>query len=118
MFKKICLVVLFLQLFFNNAAFAQMQNSSSEEEAIKSVIMNQTKSWADRNYEGLSDAWAHEEYILEMYPGPFTYTENLSWDSVDTSTKDYLKDDSTYLKADFKWSDWNIRIFKDCAWAS
>ena len=77
MFKKISLLILFLQLFFTNAAFTQNQNSSSEEEAIKQVIMNETKSWEQRDYKGMSNAWLHEEYIALIYSSPNDYTESI-----------------------------------------
>ena len=91
MLKKISLVVVLLQVFFTNAAFTQGQNSSSEEEAIKSVIINETKSWADRNYEGMTNAFAHEEYVLRMFPGPYSYYEDISWDSISVHIKSSFK---------------------------
>jgi len=105
-------------MFFINAAFTQNQNSSSEEETVKSVIMNETKSWAARNYDGWSNAWLHEKYISRMWSDPYTFVENLSWDSVNVGVKSEFKEYSTPLNADFSWSDWNIRIFNDCAWVS
>ncbi len=57
MLKRISLIVIFLQIFFAGYAFTQNQNSSSEEEAIKSVIMSETNSWVNTNYEGMANAW-------------------------------------------------------------
>jgi len=116
MFKKISLLILFLQLFFTNAAFTQNQNSSSEEEAIKQVIMNETKSWADGNYEGMAETWAHEEYVLKMFPGPESYEEIIGWDSIDADIKTFMKEND--LSINVAWSDWDIHPFNDCAWVS
>jgi len=118
MLKRTSLIVIFLQIFFAGSTFTQNQNSSSEEEAIKSVIKSQTESWVNQSYEGLANVWAHENYILRMYPGIYSYYEDMSWDSISTHIKEGLKNDITPLIVDLRWSEWNIRTFKDCAWAS
>jgi len=118
MLKMISLIVFFLQIFFAGYAFAQNHNSSLEEEAIKSVIISQTESWVNQNYEGRANVWAHENYILRMYPGIYSYYEDISWDSISTHIKTSLQNDITPSIVDLGWSEWNIRTFKDCAWAS
>ena len=95
--KRIFLIVVFLQLFTVNSAFTQNQNSSSEEEAIKSVIMSETKSWANKNYEGMVNVWAHEKYVLRMYPGNYFYFEDMGWDSISTHIKSDLKNDMSHI---------------------
>ncbi len=118
MLKRISLIVIFLQIFFAGSAFTQNQNSSAEEEAIKSVIMSQTESWVNQSYEGLANVWAHENYTLRMFPGIYSYYEDVGWDSISTHIKEGLENDITPLIVDLSWSEWNIRTFKDCAWAS
>jgi len=118
MFKKISLFVIFLQLFFTNVVLSQNQNSSSDEETIKSVVMNETKSFAAVNSEGMMDNWAHEKYVFNMFSSPNFYSETLSWDSVDAGIKTFFKDNSTSLYSDLTWSDWNIHAFENCAWVS
>ncbi len=118
MLKRISLIVVFLQIFFAGSAFTQNQNSSSEEDAIKSIIMNETESWVNQSYEGMLNDWAHENYILRMYPGIYSYYEDVSWDSINIHIKTNLKNDMSSLIEDLNWSEWNIRTFKDCAWAS
>ena len=118
MLKRISLIVIFLQIFFAESAFTQNQKSSAEEEAIKSVIMSQTESWVNQSYEGLANVWAHEEYVLRMFPSLYSYNEDMSWDSISTHIKEGLKNDITPFIVDLSWSEWNIRTFKDCAWAS
>ena len=118
MFNKISLIVIFLQLFFSIALRAQNQSSSLEEEAIKSVVMNETKSFAAVNFEGMKDNWAHEKYVFNMFSSPRFYSETLSWDSVDAGIKTFFKDYSDSLYADLAWSDWNIHPFENCAWVS
>lgn len=118
MLKRISLIVVFLQIFFAGSAFTQNQISSSEEEAIKSTIMSETKSWANKSYEGMANVWAHEKYILRIYPGPNFYYEDMGWDSISTHIKADLKNDIAPLLVNLTWSEWNIRTFKDCAWVS
>jgi tetratricopeptide (TPR) repeat protein len=116
MLKRISLIVISLQLYFAGFSFTQNQNTSSEEEAIKSVIMNETKSWADENYEGMAETWAHEEYVLKMLPGPESYEEIIGWDSIDADIKTFMKQYD--LSINVAWSDWDIHPFNDCAWVS
>ena len=118
MFKKISLLILFLQLVFTNAVFTQNQNSSSEEEAIKQIIMKETKSWEQRDYKGMADVWLHEEYVISMYSNPYSSGEHIGWDSVNASMERNIEEYKDPFKIDLNWSDWNIRIFNDCAWVS
>jgi tetratricopeptide (TPR) repeat protein len=118
MLKKIFSIIILLQLFFTDVIFTQNQNSSSEEAAIKSVVMNETKSFAAVNFEGMKDNWAHEKYVFNMFSSPNFYSETLSWDSVDAGIKTFFRDNSTSLYSDLTWSDWNIHAFENCAWVS
>ncbi len=118
MLKRISLIVVFLQIFFAGSAFTQNQISSSEEEAIKSAIMSETKSWANKSYEGMANVWAHEKYVLRMYPGNYSYFEDMGWDSISTHIKTDFRNDMSSMFTDLTWSEWNIRTFEDCAWVS
>jgi tetratricopeptide (TPR) repeat protein len=103
-------------LLFNNISSAQNKISSSEEEAIKQVIMNETKNFFNVNYEGWAENWAHEEYVLKMLPGPESYKEIIGWDSIDADIKTFMKEND--LSINVAWSDWDIHPFNDCAWVS
>ncbi|MGA9295303.1 MAG: tetratricopeptide repeat protein [Ignavibacteriaceae bacterium] len=92
------------------------QYLSSEEEAIKQVIMNETKGWAYRNYDGMVENWAHENYVIKMSAGPNFYEEVSGWNSINDSIKIDLKNYTQ--KVDVSWSDWNIHSYNNCAWAS
>ena len=106
--------ILFLLLFSLIKIFPQ--NSFTDEDAIKQVIMNETKGWAFRNYEGMADNWAHEKYVIRMSAGPNFYEEVSGWNSINDSIKIDLKNYTQ--KVDVAWSDWNIHPFNNCAWAS
>jgi tetratricopeptide (TPR) repeat protein len=118
MVKRISYLVLFLQLSFSSISFSQMNSTQADEDAIKTAIMNETKSWAARNYEGMANAWVQEDYVLQMFSTLYYYGENLGWDSIDTHIKSNLKNLPSPIKGDITWSDWNIRVYEDCAWAS
>ncbi len=108
--------ILFLLLFSVFNIFPQ--NFSSEEEAIKSTIINETKSWESRDYKGMTDAWVHDEHTLQMSAGSSFYSESLGWDSIDTHIKASIKNYPEPIKDDITWSDWNIHVFDNCAWAT
>ncbi len=45
--------------------------------------MNETKSWAKRDFDEWAKYWAHEKYVLNVFAGygdSIQYSENLSWD--------------------------------------
>lgn len=118
MLRKIFPIIILLQLFFTDVVFTQNQNSTSEEEAIKSVVMNETKNWGNKNYKEMIDNWAQEKYVFGTFSGPNYYSEKLSWDSIDAGIKTYFRDNSTSLYSDLAWSEWNIHSFENCAWVS
>ena len=105
---------------FTSYAFTQSQNTSTEEEAVKEVIMNETKTWAKRNYEEWAKNWAHENYVFKMFSGygdSIQYGEKLGWDSVKADAKYFFNKYIKPFDLDISWSDWNIRSFNNCAWA-
>ncbi len=116
MFKQITLIALILVV---TVAFAKrIENSSSEEEDIKAVIISETTNWFNRNYEGWADAWAHEKYNLAMYPGPGSYSEYTSWDSLNSDSKIEFEKNNMPRNVDIERSNWNIRIYNNGAWAT
>ena len=99
-------------------AFPQNQNSKTVEETIKQVIINETKSWAKRDYEGMKGAWIHNEHTLLTAVGSYFYSEALGWDSVVTHIKASIKNFPEPIEDDITWSDWNIQVYDNCAWAT
>ncbi len=82
--------------------------------------MNETKTWAKRNYEEWAKNWAHENYVFKMFSGygdSIQYGEKLGWDSVKADAKYFFNKYIKPFDLDISWSDWNIRSFNNCAWA-
>lgn len=117
MLKQVLLIAI-IQLFYLGTTFTKTNNSSSEEEAIKKVIMNETRSWEQRDYGGMSDAWVPENYVLLLYSSPYTYVESYGWDSINNLMKECIESYKDPLKINFEWSDWKFRVFDDCAFVT
>ena len=108
--------ILFFLLFLTIDIFSQ--SSFSENEAIKSAIINETKKWASRDYEGMTNAWVHDEQTLLNTASSYFYSESLGWDSIDTHLKASINNYPEIIEDDITWSDWNIRVYDNCAWAT
>jgi tetratricopeptide (TPR) repeat protein len=116
--KQYLFIIFSVQFFLINASFPQNQNLLEEEEAIKQVIMNETKSWEKRDYKGMADAWLHEKHVLLVYSSPYSYGEHIGWDSVDANIKENIGEYTEPFKYNFEWSDWDIRIFDNGAFVT
>jgi tetratricopeptide (TPR) repeat protein len=95
-----------------------MNDIETEKAAIKAVIISETANWANRNFEGWTDTWLHEEYVLAMFPHPYHYNEYTSWDSLSTTNKISFETKNTPMMVDIIRSNWRIRIYNDGAWAT
>ncbi len=121
MVSKVYFNAMFILLLLCTTLYSQIQKSSSDEEAIKQVIINETNNWFNRDYENWEKNWVHAKYTFSMFSGygdSALYREKLGWDSVKADAKHYFDKYKEPFDIDVSWSDWNFRIFNDCAWAN
>lgn len=114
MLKRIVLIGLLCAVSFSAAK--QKDDTSAEIEAIKSVVISETTHWANRNFKGWSDTWAHTDYVLAMYPTDLIPMEFVGWDSLGSFWKSFYETHPEPRIMDIKRSDWHVQLYGNAAW--
>jgi tetratricopeptide (TPR) repeat protein len=116
MLRKLTLIVFLFAVCFSFAK--QNEEASSDVEIIKSVVISETTNWANRDFKGWADAWAHQDYILAMYPTDLPQMEFVGWDSLSSFWKSFYENHTEPLNMDIVRSNWNVRLYENAAWVS
>ena len=86
-----------------------------DEAAIKAVLHKQTHSFFHRSFEGETDVWAQQPYIVKM-SGDATLT--VGWDDVASGYKAVMEENPEPIEdLEFTHTDFHIQVHGDGAWA-
>ncbi len=75
MFRKAGVLIFLILLGMSSC---QRTDIAAEEEAIKTVLKNQTDAFYNKSIEGESDVWAHEPYVFRG----FSIDPVIGWESL------------------------------------
>ena len=108
---------------FNNAV---MPTPNPEEEAIKSVIINETEMWLDQKHDAWAESFIHEPYFTWSVTNggePGDVLTMRGWDALNTYMGAWFKNDMSALtkewrKAKTTRDQWQIQIRGNVAYVS
>src|SRR5438477_11259330 len=63
----------------------------AEEDAIKKVIYQETRSDLERNYDKWAETWAHDSTVFLTYSGAWGHYEAFGWDKISVQMKETIK---------------------------
>ena len=78
------------------------QKKTSEEDAIRKVIEQETRSYYESNVDKWADAWAHEPTTYIVYAGPWGSTELLGWEKILKEYKGYMQNPTPIDEEQYK----------------
>ncbi len=113
--KKFLLLILIFVC--ASASFAE-KNQTNEEEAIKTVIAQETNSWMEGNYEGWAETWVQAPYIFWVNSGVTFYTDFDNWEALDRRLGNSLKNRKKPRDIKVERKNFSIRIFGNGAFAT
>ncbi|MEM7372609.1 MAG: hypothetical protein AAF587_28570 [Bacteroidota bacterium] len=92
-----------------------MFDPASEKAKIRSICEQQVESWRMRDFQGESDVWAHESYIMKMLTNG---TRTFTWETIGGQYAADFKDSASDYEPDFftELSDFYIHINGKNAW--
>ena len=113
--KRVCSIALLIVLGFTSTTFAQSKDSK-DVEAIKALLVNETKAFFEIDYKTWSDSWAHVPYAFWSFADTTDVNSFSGWDSIDKGFAEYFKTAKpSKAQIDRTWLD--IRVYGNAAYA-
>ncbi len=101
-------------------ACQQQINVEKEKQAIITVLDEESQAYLDRDYERLAACWVQDSLTSRLSASKTGYGFT-HWEEMSNNIKEGIENDSLWLGyKDMKYekSDFNIKVFPDCAWAT
>ncbi len=112
---------LFLLVFaaaFTASAFGQADElMEKEKEAIKAVILEETQSYYDRDFDRYAATYKHDESIVDLRADKVSYNQSLGWEAQGTGMKAFMEDNPEPVKNMEVKQNFRIQVNGNCAWA-
>jgi hypothetical protein len=114
--KKYLIPIIAL-VFFTVSSTSAEKNVEKEKEAIKTVIKDQTIASSNRDFDLLSSYWGQDESVVRIASGKNGFNKGLGWEEISKGYKAGIKNNPEPFKMKKKYSDFKIKVYKECAWA-
>ena len=88
-----------------------------EKEAIKAVILEETQSFYDRDFERYAATYKHDESIVDLRANSANYSRVDGWEANGSGIKDFMNNNPEPIKTTEVKKNFDIHVFPDCAWA-
>jgi len=112
--KHLSIVLIYIALVSNSCT--ERINIKKENEAIKSVIENQTKAYFARDFEKHSKAFLHDESIVILVSSKIGYGYVNGWNKLSENDKKYFAEDSIPSTDSFQNINYKIKLYQNSAW--
>jgi len=76
---------------FSICLSATAQKNNPEQEAIKKVIDQETRSFFEKKYDKWAETWAHDSSIFIVRASPSGYTQMVGWNSISENYKQTMQ---------------------------
>lgn len=95
----------------------EITDLDKEKEAIKAVILEETQSFFDRDFERYAATYKHDESIVDLRAYNASYSHVVGWEQNSTGTKEYLKNNPELVKNPEVKKNFDIHVYPNSAWA-
>ncbi len=114
--KKMYLFM-FAFAFIASAYGQETSDLEKEKEAIKAVILEETQSFYDRDFERYAATYKHDESIVDLRAYSTSYSHVVGWEAQSYGTKNFITanpepDKNLEVKKNF-----DIHVYPKSAWA-
>ena len=91
-------------------------NLEKDKEAIKAVILEETQSYWDRDFERYAACYKHDESIVDLRANSTNYYHVVGWEENSSGTKENLKNNPEPVKNTEVKKNFDIHVFPNSAW--
>ena len=88
-----------------------------EKEAIKAVILKETQSYFDKDFERFAACYKHDESIVDLRVYSTNYTHDVGWEGKSSGMKDFMKNNPEPIKNGEVNKNFDIQVYAESAWA-
>lgn len=86
-----------------------------EKEAIKAVLLEETQSFYDRDFERYAATYKHDESIVDLRANSSGYSRVDGWEAA--GMKDFMKNNPEPVKVTEVKKNFHIHVYPESAWA-
>ncbi len=88
-----------------------------EKEAIKAVILEETQSYYDKDFERFAATYKHDESIVDLRAYSTNYNRVDGWEANGSGMKNFMENNPEPIKNTEVKKNFDIHVYPDCAWA-
>jgi hypothetical protein len=88
-----------------------------EKEAIKAVILEETQSFWDKDFERYAACYKHDESIVDLRAYSTSYSHVVGWEENGSGTKEILENNPEPVKNTEVKKNFDIHVHPNSAWA-
>lgn len=88
-----------------------------EKEAIKAVILEETQSYYDRDFERYAACYKHDESIVDLRAYSTNYAHSVGWEAQGPGMKDFMINNPEPVKNTEVKKNFDIHVYPNSAWA-
>ena len=88
-----------------------------EKEAIKAVILEETQSYFDKDFERFAATYKHDESIVDLRAFSTSYSHGVGWEAKSSGMKDFMKNNPEPIKNTEVKKNFDIHVYSESAWA-
>ncbi len=114
--KKLYLFM-FAFVFITSAYGQEKTGLEKDMEAIKAVILEETQSFFDRDFDRYAACYKHDESIVDLRAFSTNYAHVVGWEENSSGTKEYLESNPEPVKNLEVKKNFDIHVYPNSAWA-
>ena len=88
-----------------------------EKEAIKAVILEETQSYYDKDFERYAATYKHDESIVDLRAYSTSYSHGVGWEAKSSGMKDFMMNSPEPIKNTEVKKNFDIHVYQESAWA-
>ena len=88
-----------------------------EKEAIKAVILEETQSYYDKDFERYAACYKHDESIVDLRAFSTSYSHGVGWEDKSSGMGNYMKNNPEPMKNTEVKKNFDIHVYQESAWA-
>lgn len=110
-------IVFFSFLALNGLLNAQ-ENLLTEKETIKTIIVKEATTWANRDFESWASTWHQNDDIIAVFVSATGYNETIGWENLSANVKQQFNNSSEPIRERIVRDNFVVRVDGNIAWAT
>jgi hypothetical protein len=88
-----------------------------EKEAIKAVILEETQSYCDKDFDRFAATYKHDESIVDLRAFSTSYSHGVGWEALSSGMKNIMTNNPEPIENTEVKENFDIHVYTNSAWA-